>query len=32
MRYALVPVGKKKILNFDNFVFGTNLRVSGETD
>lgn len=32
MRYALVPVGKKIILNFVNFVLGTNLRVSGETD
>lgn len=32
MRYALAPVEKKIFLNFVNFVFGTNLRVSGETD
>lgn len=33
MRYALAPVEKKIFFfNFVNFVFGTNLRVSGETD
>lgn len=32
MRYALAPVEKKIFLNFVNVVFGTNLRVSGETE